>query len=155
MRRLFAVLAAGLVIAACGSSHHTSTDSSPSTTSAAKPTNDTDATAVHDALQAAGLDCTNFAIDTSEGMDIGPKPTSSGTCTLLQEKMSIDVYKNAEVRDNADGMASKVGCSFAKSFGISRLTWVDLENATVSGDTSETAKAIHDKLGGTVQDIKC
>ena len=81
----------------------------------------------------------------------GIKPKAELDCTVNNESVTIDEYLNAQQVSYNMNLAKGIGCSFAKSFGLTDLAYDSADNWTVSPSTLATTQFIQHTLGGSAK----
>ena len=143
---MVALAVTGVGLAACGGSSSTA---GSATAPAAAPSAMT-AEEIAAKLQPLGCAATP---PTSASIDnIGIKPKTELRCTISGENVGIDEYANAEQVSYTMNLAKTVGCSMAKSFGVTGdQDYVLGETTMVTAQTPGTSQAIKNAIGDDVK----
>lgn len=151
MKRLLAALTLTICVTACGGGDSGSQTSDLSTFA--------DTATMAKALDAAGIQCDEFALDDPDSQgdfDIGlPEATETGSCTSEGDTLQLSIFaKPEQVTTTVKAIGSPLICGFAKSFGVSHLALAFGANWTLDGmsdDPAVYAKAI----GGDSATYEC
>ena len=159
-------VALAMTLAACGSGSHNSSPNaqqapngtrpgvSSTTNAAAQPT---DAVAL-----ANSIGCKHpRKVRSTDGVDTGPRPLSRISCTLRDgATANIQTYTPSDLRQ-LKALVPTVGCSFAKTYGITELYAVYGDdfaasvNYAAAADTRAQAEALGKALGLPVTTVHC
>jgi hypothetical protein len=163
--RVFVAIALAVILGACSSGSHGPTASQaansahpyvPPSTTTISPSQQTDVFAL-----ARSIGCANPKPNTSPSVDIGPKALASIDCTLPDGSTArIQTYTPGGVKQ-VKALVPTVGCSFAKSFGITDLYAAYGKDFTASinsengADTRPQSEALAKALGVPLTTIHC
>jgi hypothetical protein len=148
MKKSATAIYAFLFLAACGGSSGNTDQASDSGFKDAKD--------IQNALTAAGLNCTGYAVVPKEDRELGQESAVSvGTCELDGESVQLVVWKDNGQRDNFSGLAKSIGCEFAKAFGIQSLDWVDGDKWQITGTSQTLASQVSKDFDGKARNVKC
>lgn len=109
---------------------------------------------LHRLMRDKGINCTRYDAADDDGPDFGIV-SKEATCRFDDEDIELAVYKDSGERRQAAALAKGFGCEVGKAFGMTEFTSIYGDNWSVTPQSRTTARAIHAKLGGDLNTIKC